>query len=58
LVREDLDDAALIAAIPRASLGDCRALVREAGRRRLMAAIPALEALCRRFRRFGLPSVG
>jgi hypothetical protein len=57
LVPGDLDDAALIAAIPRASFGDCRALAREAGRRRLMAAIPALEALCRRFRGFGLQHV-
>jgi hypothetical protein len=50
----DLDDAALIAAIPVASLADCRALAAEAGRRRLVPAVPALEALCRRFRGFGL----
>jgi hypothetical protein len=54
LVPEDLDDAALIAAIPRSSLGECHALVAEAGRRRLAAAVPALESLCRRFRGFGL----
>ena len=51
---ESLDDAALIAAIPDAGLADCRALAAEAGRRRLLPAIPALEALCRRFRGFGL----
>ena len=50
----ELDDAALVAAIPGASLADCRALTAEAGRRRLVPAIPALEALCRRFRGFGL----
>jgi hypothetical protein len=50
----DLDDAALVAAIPGASLADCPALTAEAGRRRLVPAIPALEALCRRFRGFGL----
>jgi HEAT repeats len=50
----DLDDAALVAAIPRTSLADCHALTAEAGRRRLLAAIPALEALCRRFQGFGL----
>ena len=33
---------------------DCHALCAEAGRRRLIAAIPALEALCRRFKGFGL----
>jgi hypothetical protein len=51
---ECLDDAALIAAIPDAGLADCHALAAEAGRRRLVPAIPALEALCRRFRGFGL----
>jgi hypothetical protein len=43
----------LVAAIPTASLGDCRTLAAEAGRRRLAAAVPALEALCRRFCGFG-----
>jgi HEAT repeats len=51
---DELNDAALIAAIPGASLADCHALAAEAGRRRLTAAIPALEALCRRFKGFGL----
>jgi hypothetical protein len=50
----DLDDEALIAAIPTANLGDCAALAAEAARRRLAAAIPALEALCRRFSGFGI----
>jgi hypothetical protein len=50
----DLDDEALIAAIPAANLGDCAALTAEAARRRLAAAIPALEALCRRFSGFGI----
>ena len=54
LIAPDLDDEALVAAIPSASLGDCRALAAEASHRRLAAAIPALEALCRRFRGFGV----
>lgn len=48
------DDDALIAAVPRASLADCRDLAAEAGRRRLTRAVPALEVLCRRFKGFGL----
>lgn len=54
LVAPELDDGALIAAIPPASLGDCRSLAAEAGRRRLAGAIAALEALCRRFQGFGI----
>ena len=50
----DLDDAALVAVISEARLADCRALCQEAGKRRLTAAVPALEALCRRFKGFGL----
>ena len=53
----DLDDEALIAAIPAANLGDCTALAAEAARRQLAAAIPALEALCRRFAGFGIDRV-
>jgi len=53
VVAPELDDEALIAAIPSASLGDCRALAAEAGRRRLVGATVALEALCRRFKGFG-----
>jgi hypothetical protein len=51
-----LDDNALIGAIPLASLVDCHDLAAEAGRRRLTTAIPALAALCRRFKGFGTES--
>src|SRR5690242_19163813 len=54
LVPGDLDDAALITALPVVHLADCLALCAEAGRRRLIAAIPPLEALCGRFKGFGL----
>jgi HEAT repeat protein len=53
-VVRDLEDEALIAAIPPASLDHYAALVAEAARRRLTAAIPALDALCRRFAGFGI----
>ncbi len=53
-IASELDDNALIAAIPHASLGNCRSLATEAARRRLVGAVVALEALCRRFRGFGL----
>jgi hypothetical protein len=49
----EMDDAALIAAIPQSSLADSTALAAEAMRRDLAAAVPALEALCRRFSGFG-----
>jgi HEAT repeat protein len=49
----DLDDAALIAAIPDASMTVCCVLMEEAGRRRLIAAVPALAAVCRRLKGFG-----
>ena len=52
-IAPELDDDALIAAIPTASLSDCRSLTAEARRRRLVEAIPALEALCRRFQGYG-----
>ena len=48
-----LDDQALIAAIPESDRIDSIALTHEAGRRKLRAAVPALEALCRRFSGFG-----
>ena len=48
-----LDDQALIAAIPESNLADSIALAAEAGRRRLAAAVPSLETLCRRFSGFG-----
>ena len=50
----ELSDAALIEAIPSAGLSECVALTEEAARRGLRAAVPELEALCRRFRGFGL----
>jgi HEAT repeat protein len=53
VVASELDDDGLIAAILPSSLGDCRSLAAEAGRRRLVGAIDALEALCRRFQGFG-----
>ena len=46
-------DSELIAAIPDAGMADALALVAEAKRRRLTAAAPALESLCRRFTGFG-----
>jgi HEAT repeat protein len=50
----DLDDAALIAAIPLANSRRCEALVAEAARRGLKTAVPVLESLCRRFKGFGI----
>jgi hypothetical protein len=50
---EKLDDGTLIAALGRAGIRDCLALAAEAGRRRLAAAIPALDAVCRRHAGFG-----
>jgi hypothetical protein len=49
-----LDDQALIVAIPHSNLADSIALAAEAGRRRLAAAVPSLETLCRRFSGFGI----
>src|SRR6266702_1328190 len=49
----DLDDAALVAAIPDSDLAHAPLLAAEAGRRRLAPAVPALEMLCRRFSGFG-----
>ncbi len=48
-----MDDDALIAAIPEPSLAESPELAAEAGHRRLAGAVPALEALCRRFAGFG-----
>ena len=50
----DLDDAALLEAIPASGLTDGPPRVAEAGRRRLGAAIPVLEDYCRRFAGFGM----
>jgi HEAT repeat protein len=54
LVAADLDDGTLIAAIPWEALAQAPALAAEAGRRGLVAAVPALEQLCLRFAGFGL----
>jgi hypothetical protein len=51
---EELDEVALLAAIPTSGLVNGPALAAEAGRRRLIAAIPVLENYCRRFAGFGL----
>jgi hypothetical protein len=53
LAAETLNDQALIAALPDADLAGTRALTAEAGRRRLAASVPALEALCGRLTGFG-----
>lgn len=50
---EAIEEDDLLAAIPHSGIADSVALAAEAGRRRLTAAIPALEALCRRFSGFG-----
>ena len=48
-----LSDTELIAAIPAARQADAAGLARETIRRRLSAAAPLFEALCRRFAGFG-----
>src|SRR3984893_13863814 len=53
IAADTLDDDRLLSAIPNAGIRESVALVTEAGRRRLAAAIPVLEALCRRFAGFG-----
>ncbi|MDD2878299.1 MAG: hypothetical protein PHT60_14215 [Acidiphilium sp.] len=40
--------------MPIAGCGECSAYADEAIRRGLVAAVPALDALCRRFKGFGL----
>jgi hypothetical protein len=57
LVAADLDDGPLVAAIPGAGLAEAPTLAAEAGRRRLVAAVPALEQLCLRFAGFGLERI-
>lgn len=54
LIAADFGDGALVAAIPGAGLVEAPALAAEAGRRGLVAAVPALERLCLRFAGFGL----
>ena len=53
LAPDTMETDELLAALPRARITDSVALTAEAGRRRMVAAIPALEALCGRFVRFG-----
>lgn len=48
-----LSDAAVIQALPGAGALDAPALAAAAGQRQLSAAVPALGALCRRFKGFG-----
>src|SRR6202030_1269628 len=48
-----MEDDELVAALPHATITDSLALAAEAGRRRMTAAVPALEALCGRFAGFG-----
>jgi HEAT repeat protein len=50
---ETLSDEGLISALRNAGIRDSIGLAAETGHRRLAAAIPALEALCRRFAGFG-----
>src|SRR5215472_779388 len=49
-----LKDEELLVALPCAVIADSIALAAEAGRRRMTGAVPALEALCRRFAGFGV----
>ena len=48
-----MSNSDIIDRLPRAGLKEAPGLAVEAGRRRLESAIPALEALCRRFSGFG-----
>jgi hypothetical protein len=50
---DGIADDDLLATLPDAGLADSVALAVEAGRRRMTAAVPALEALCNRFSGFG-----
>jgi HEAT repeats len=49
----ELDDTALVAALPDAGLTSAPSLAAEAARRRLAEAVPALDRLCRRLTGFG-----
>jgi HEAT repeat protein len=50
---DTIEDEELLAALPYGGIADSLALAAEAGRRRMTAAVPALEALCCRFAGFG-----
>jgi HEAT repeat protein len=54
LLPQELSNEDLIAAIPEATLADACALAAEAGKRRLVGAIPALTTLCHRFVGYGV----
>jgi hypothetical protein len=54
---DTVKDDELLAAIPHARITDSLALAAEAGRRRMTAAVPALEALCARFSGFGADGI-
>jgi hypothetical protein len=51
------DGDTIVAAIAEADLIDAPAVIAEAGARRLARAIPALEAVCRRFSGFGVERI-
>jgi hypothetical protein len=53
LAPDTMEDNELLAALPHADIAGSIALANEAGRRRITVAVPALEALCRRFAGFG-----
>ncbi len=57
LAPDTMEDDELLAALPQATITDSHALAAEAGRRRMTAAVPVLEALCRRFAGFGADRV-
>jgi hypothetical protein len=54
---EDLSDGDLISAIPDVTLAEALAVTAEAGKRHLIAAVPALTALCNRFVGYGAVAV-
>ena len=54
IVATELADDALIAAISSAGFAEIVDLIREAGRRKLVAAIPTLKEICRLFAGFGI----
>jgi hypothetical protein len=54
---EAIEEDNLLAALPHSGIADSVALAAEAGRRRMTAAVPALEALCRRFAGFGADGI-
>ena len=53
LAPDTMEDDELVAALPHATITDSLTLAAEIGQRRVTAAVPALEALCRRFAGFG-----